>query len=84
MEFGKSATNFGSPPTESFPNGRRNAEPGRGRGNPAGGGVRGGASRPVGEGGVGELNPAVGRPQTAWTAGPDGEGRPAATGRGPA
>ena len=27
MEFGKSAANFDSPPAESFPNGRRNAEP---------------------------------------------------------
>ena len=27
MEFGKSATNFDIPAAESFPNGRRNAEP---------------------------------------------------------
>ena len=27
MEFGKNATNFDTPPAESCPNGRRNAEP---------------------------------------------------------
>ena len=27
MEFGKSTTNFDSPPAESCPHGRRNAEP---------------------------------------------------------